>query len=257
MKAIPLFLIPFLFCFSVSNGQISKDSIVSDSLPVFKSPDLKFNYKQLIIPAALITYGIIGIESDAIKNWNSELKEEVTENIDKKISVDDFSQYAPAAAVYALNLTGIQGKHKLKDRSIILATSYMIMAGTVFSLKSITHIQRPDGSNDNSFPSGHTATAFAGAEFLWQEYRDVSIWYGITGYVVAAGTGFFRMYNDKHWFTDVVAGAGIGILSTKAAYWLYPYLNKKLFKSHTESKVMISPFYNGDQGGLGLLYHFK
>jgi membrane-associated phospholipid phosphatase len=56
----------------------------------------------------------------------------------------------------------------------------------------------------------------------WQEYKDVSIWYGISGYVVATGTGFFRMYNDRHWLTDVAAGAGIGILCTKTAYWLYP-----------------------------------
>lgn len=257
MKPTSLFLILFFFSFSFVNGQISNDTLISDSIAIAKNPGLKFHYKQLIIPAALITYGIIGIESDAIKYWNSELKEEVTENIDKKITIDDFSQYAPAATVYALNLAGIKGEHNFKDRSIILVTSYMIMAGTVFSLKSLTHIQRPDGSTNNSFPSGHTATAFAGAEFLWQEYKNVSIWYGVAGYAVAAGTGFFRMYNDRHWFTDVVAGAGIGILSTKAAYWLYPYINKKLFKTSAENKVMISPFYNGYQGGLGMLYRFK
>ena len=38
------------------------------------------------------------------------------------------------------------------------------------------------------------------------------------------------MYNNRHWLTDVAAGAGIGILSTKIAYWLYPFLNSKLFK---------------------------
>jgi hypothetical protein len=38
-------------------------------------------------------------------------------------------------------------------------------------------------------PFGHTANAFASAEFLWQEYKDVSIWYGISGYIIASGTG--------------------------------------------------------------------
>ena len=129
-------------------------------------------------------------------------------------------------------MVGIKGKHNFKERTIILGTSYLIMSASVLSLKSITKVERPDGSAFNSFPSGHTATAFASAEFLWQEYKDVSIWYGITGYLVAAGTGAFRIYNDKHWLTDVVAGAGIGILSTKVAYWMFPYINKHIFKSN-------------------------
>ncbi len=76
------------------------------------------------------------------------------------------------AAVYGLNLAGIKGKNNFRDRTMILATSYLIMGLTVESLKSITRVERPDGSSRNSFPSGHTATAFMGAEFLWQEYKD-------------------------------------------------------------------------------------
>jgi membrane-associated phospholipid phosphatase len=96
-------------------------------------------------------------------------------------------------------------------------------------------VERPDGSSNNSFPSGHTANAFMGAEFLYQEYKDVSPWYGIAGYVVATGTGLFRMYNNRHWFSDVVAGAGFGILSTKVAYWIYPWMKEKIFKEKTKN----------------------
>ncbi|WP_163410251.1 phosphatase PAP2 family protein [Flavobacterium ajazii] len=217
---------------------------------------LKFNYKQLIVPGLLIGYGVIGLESDQLKSYNSDIREEVQEDIDKKITIDDFSQYAPAAAVYGLNALGIEGKHNLKDRSIILASSYLMMSATVLALKNITHVERPDGTSNNSFPSGHTATAFMGAEFLYQEYKDQSVWYGISGYIVATGTGLFRMYNNRHWLTDVAAGVGIGILSTKAAYWLYPY-TKKLFPSK-ENKVssLITPFYNGKQIGCGLVMQF-
>lgn len=245
-KAISLV---FLFVFFSANAQ-QNDSITKiDST----SHQLKFNYKQLIIPGVLIGYGVIGLESDQLLSFNSQIKKEVTEDIDNKITIDDFSQYAPAASVYALNAFGVKGKNNMRDRSVIFVTSYAIMATTVLGLKSITHEERPDGSSNNSFPSGHTATAFAGAEFLWQEYKDKSIWYGIAGYAVATGTGLFRIYNNRHWLTDVAAGAGIGILSTKIAYWINPYITKKLFKSSSENKStsMIMPFYNGQQYGLG------
>lgn len=228
-----------------------------DSLAIKNSLQLKFNKKQLIIPAVFITYGIVGLESDFLKGINAEVKEEVNENIDHKLTIDDFSQYAPAVSVYALGALGIKGKNNLRDKTIILTTSYLIMGLTVESLKKITHVERPDGSSFNSFPSGHTATAFMGAELLYQEYKDVSPWYGISGYVVAAGTGAFRMYNNRHWLTDVVAGAGIGILSTKAAYWLYPSVNKLLSsKKHQNRKSAFLPYYDGKQFGFGLVSSF-
>jgi hypothetical protein len=250
-KAISLV---FLFGLFSANAQ-QNDSITKiDST----SHQLKFNYKQLIIPGVLIGYGVIGLESDQLLSFNSQIKKEVTEDIDNKITIDDFSQYAPAASVYALNAFGVKGKNNMRDRSVIFVTSYAIMATTVLGLKSLVHEERPDGSSNNSFPSGHTATAFAGAEFLWQEYKDKSIWYGIAGYAVATGTGLFRIYNNRHWLTDVAAGAGIGILSTKIAYWMNPYITKKLFKSTSEVKStsMIAPFYNGQQYGLSFVKVF-
>ncbi|WP_432221156.1 phosphatase PAP2 family protein [Flavobacterium sp. TMP13] len=232
-------------------------SAVVDTVKVDTISFLKFNYKQLIVPSILIGYGVIGIESDQIKDFNDQIKTEVNEHIDTKISVDDFSQYAPAASVYVLNAFGVKGKNDLRDRSVIFATSYLIMASTILALKSVTHVTRPDGSSNNSFPSGHTATAFAGAEFLYQEYKDQSIWYGIAGYAVATGTGLFRIYNDRHWLTDVAAGAGIGIISTKIAYWVNPYLTQKLFKStDANSTSIIAPFYNGQQYGLSFVKTF-
>lgn len=229
----------------------------NDSLKNGKPENIKFKFKQLIIPTTLIAYGFIGIESDGLKNLNLGIREEVVENIDKKITIDDFSQYAPAISVYALNLGGIKGKNNLRDRTIILGTSYLLMGTSVYALKKITNIDRPDGSAF-AFPSGHTATAFAGAEFLWQEYKNVSIWYGISGYLVATGTGAFRIYNNKHWLTDVVAGAGIGILTTKIAYWIFPYIDNHIFKSKKNiSSAMVAPFYNGNQMGVGMLINLK
>lgn len=246
-----------LFIFGMSS--ICAQNTKTDTITVQDTlHNLRFDYKQLIIPGVLIGYGFIGLESDQLKGYNAEIKEEVNEDIDHKISIDDFSQWAPAVSVYGLNAFGIKGKNNLKDRSIILASSYLMMSASVFALKSITKVERPDGSSNNSFPSGHTATAFAGAEFMYQEYKDQSVWYGVAGYAVATATGMFRMYNNRHWLTDVAAGAGIGILCTKTAYWIYPYLQNKVFKSSKENKTtsMIMPFYNGKELGCSFVRQF-
>ncbi len=206
------------------------------------------DYISWIVPISFITYGVIGIESDDLKLFNSEIKEEVNEHIDEKFTIDDVSQYVPFSAVYVLNSLGIDGKHSLRDRTLILGTAYGIMGTSVLTLKHSITLKRPDGSTNNSFPSGHTATAFMGAEFLYQEFKHESIWFGIAGYTIAAGTGAFRMYNDRHWFTDVVAGAGFGILSTKLSYLLY---EKKL--RHITS-FSISPYANDNKYGLSVTF---
>lgn len=220
------------------------------------SKNLKFKYQALIIPSLLIGYGVIGLESHTLKDINSGTSEELNEHIDEKITVDDFSQYSPFLSVYALNAAGIKGRHSFKDRTIILITAYIIMGGTVNIIKKTGNEMRPDKTSNNSFPSGHTATAFMGAEFLYQEYRDVSIWYGVSGYAIAAGTGFFRMYNNRHWFSDIAAGAGIGILSTKIAYWLYPSIKKYVFKDKENLNGIIMPMYKEGKYGLAMAITF-
>ena len=169
--------------------------------------------------------------------------------------VDNYIQFAPAAAVFLLNLSGIKGKNTLKDASFIYAISTAVMGGTISTVKGSVHRLRPDGSAFNSFPSGHTATAFAAAEFLKQEYKDRSQWYGYAGYTVAIATGTLRMYNNKHWFSDVVAGAGIGILSTKLSYLIYPQL-KRLFKPLNQPNTAFMPTYQNKLFGISYSAHF-
>ncbi|SEG24768.1 phosphatase PAP2 family protein [Flavobacterium urumqiense] len=251
-----LFFIMMLFNL-VCSAQSVPISIPVDSLGVKNKTQIQFKTKQLIIPAVLIGYGIIGIGNDQLKSFNNQIKEEVKENIDKKFTIDDFSQYLPLASVYGLSAIGIKGKNNFRDKTVIVATSYLIMGIAVNSLKRTLKVERPDGSGFNSFPSGHTATAFMGAELVYQEYKDVSAWYGISGYLVATGTGVFRLYNNRHWLTDVIAGAGIGILSAKAAYWLYPSVNRLLVsKKPTNKKTTFIPYYDGKQVGFGLVSTF-
>lgn len=244
--SICLFVCPMLLF-----GQVSGST---ESIPKDKVQNLHFSKRQLIIPALFFTYGIASMESDFLKLVNNEIREEVKENIDEKFTIDDFSQFVPVLSVYGLNYLGCKGKNNFRDRSVIFGTSFLLMSTTVFTLKKLTHVERPDGSTNNSFPSGHTANAFAGAEFLYQEYKDVSPWIGVAGFAVATGTGFFRIYNNRHWLSDVVMGAGIGILSTKIAYWTFPFIDNKILKAGKKVHSQIIPFYNGRQTGLGLVF---
>lgn len=218
--------------------------------------DVRLNYKSLLIPTILIAYGVVGIESDRLKDINCHVKNQLWNGIDKKFTIDDFSQNVPFLSVYGLNCIGIKGKNNFKDRTVILGTAALIMGSTVYGVKNLSAIRRPDGSSSNSFPSGHTATAFMGAEFLYREYKDVSAWYGISGYLVAAGTGFLRIYNDRHWLSDVATGAGIGILSTKIAYRIHPFIKRVFFKDKKNMSGLVMPFYTGKEYGLSLSMTF-
>ncbi len=215
-----------------------------------------FNLKSYYVPALMIAYGFTAVENDGLKKMNAEIKDEIyAEHPHRARHMDNYLQFAPAAVVYGLNAIGIKGKHNFRDRTIIYLMSNIITNATVFSVKKFSHQLRPDGSAFTSFPSGHTAEAFANAEFLRQEYKDVSPWYGVAGYAVAATTGYLRMYNNKHWLSDVVAGAGVGIASTKLAYWLYPKIHYKLFKDKPMNTVVMPSYKNGSFG-VGMIHRF-
>ena len=133
---------------------------------------------------------------------------------------DDYLQYLPAAVMVGMKLGGAEGRSSWGRMLASDAFSAVIMGGVVYSLKQSTRVMRPDGSNDNSFPSGHTATAFMTATMLTKEYGHICPWIGIGAYSVATATGLMRMANNKHWLSDVLTGAGIGILSTEAGYYI-------------------------------------
>lgn len=236
--------------------RVSADTVKTGNTKTKPADPYRFKPTQLIIPATLIGVGVIGLESDWLKFQNREIRDELQENIDRKFTVDDFTQYAPIAAVYGLRLCGVKGRHGAAEQTVLLGTTGLLMGAAVLTLKSITRVERPDGSTFNSFPSGHTATAFMGAELLRREYRDVSPWIGVAGYAIAAGTGFFRMYNNRHWLTDVIAGAGIGILSVQIAYWLYPLIARTFFRKLYEKNIYISPCFPGGRKGIGCTITF-
>lgn len=157
---------------------------------------------------------------------------------------DDYLQYAPAIAMLGLKIGGIQGRSSWGRMLVSDAFSASLMAIAVNTLKHTVKVMRPDGSNRHSFPSGHSATAFMTATMLHKEYGMTrSPWYSIGAYTAATLTGLSRQMNNKHWLSDVLVGAGIGILSTEVGY----YLADLIFKGRgiTYARLPDRPFDPG------------
>lgn len=214
-------LIIICFITNYSYTQNKNQLLTSNNLN-FKSP--KYNW---YLPIALTAYGFATLASNELQEVNLHTRNEILEHHPFfKTSIDNYLQFSPAISTFAFKLGGQKGNHNLWESARLYATSTLLMAGTVYTIKTLTHEQRPDGSAFNSFPSGHTATAFAAAEFMHQEFKNESPLLSYSGYLAASATGALRMFNNRHYFGDVLAGAGVGIITTKAAY----LLNKKIFK---------------------------
>ena len=147
---------------------------------------------------------------------------------DFKTGIDDYTQFFGPAMVVGLKLGGYEGRSDWPRLLASAGMSYAIMAGFVNVIKNTAKEMRPDGSTANSWPSGHTATAFVGATLLHKEYGLTrSPWWSVAGYGVATATGVMRVLNNRHWISDVMSGAGIGIMSTELGYALCDLMFKQ------------------------------
>jgi len=146
---------------------------------------------------------------------------------DFKTGIDDYSQFFGPVMTTGLKIAGVESRNDWGRYLASALMSYGIMAGFVNGIKYTAKEMRPDGSTANSWPSGHTATAFVGATILHKEYGMTrSPWYSVAGFGVATATGVMRVLNNRHWVSDVLSGAGIGIMSTELAYALSDVLFK-------------------------------
>ncbi len=136
-----------------------------------------------------------------------------------KTEIDNYTQFFAPALALGLKIGGVEGRSDWMRFAASAAMTYGIMATFVNGIKYTSKEMRPDGSTANSWPSGHTATAFAGATILHKEYGlTVSPWYSVVAYGSATATGIMRILNNRHWVSDVLSGAGIGIMSGELAY---------------------------------------
>lgn len=174
---------------------------------------------------------------------------------DFKTGIDDYTQFFGPAMTAGLKLAGVEGRSDWPRLLASAAVSYGLMAGLVNGIKYSAKEMRPDGSTANSWPSGHTATAFVGATLLHKEYGLTrSPWYSVAGYGVATATGVMRVLNNRHWISDIMSGAGIGIMSGELGYALIDLLFKEkgLLRNDLEMNFENPSFFSISMGvGLG------
>lgn len=230
MKQIKTQIKALLICFGMALLLFPTTASASfrlDTIPACPPGYKAKLFRTFAIPTVLAGYGLTTVGGNGYPSDYS-VRSFFQRNFPNfHTSIDDYLPAAPIVAVYGLNLGCYKGKNHLLDVTIIYGLSSLISNSITQSLKRFTKVQRPDGSSFDSFPSNHTASAFLGAEVLYQEYKDKNIWIGVAGYTVAASVGVFRMLNNRHWFSDVLVGAAIGILVPKLVYLLY----KPFFKN--------------------------
>lgn len=224
------FLIVFCFSYAVK-GQV-KDSIITSN---------KIN--SYILPTSLV---IGGITLNALEK-NKPLKS--FKNVPSTL---DYMHYSAAVLGILAPVTGVTSKNSFIDRSIYLSAGFVLSSAITLPLKKSMSVLRPDGSDSKSFPSGHATTAFAMAQWLREEYKASNPLLSYSGYLIATASSISRVSYHKHHLADVLMGAGIGMLSTKAIYALFP----NGFSKSNNKYITLYPISSKETYGLTLAIVF-
>lgn len=231
----------------------SQDSLsILSAIPQAHNTSFGSGYSGLIAPAIFLGLAIhLQTEDDIL--INQEVKAEAGENYSGFHSkADNFLQFAPIAEGLALHFAGYKAADGLGRSTWKLTKAELLMVGMVTVTKNATHSRRPDSGGNNSFPSGHTAQAFLAAAYLHSEYGHHHPLVSITGYAMATTVGAMRVLNNRHWATDVLAGAGYGLLS----WQLVNLTDKGKFFKNDPGKLAVAPYYDGNITGVNALYKF-
>ncbi|WP_062544314.1 phosphatase PAP2 family protein [Rufibacter tibetensis] len=173
--------------------------------------------------------------------------------------LDPMGTALPIQATFATMFTvgALAKRPKMKEAAIVGLGSFYLNALATDKLKKTFQRHRPSSTNDShlfegpngdgqntSFPSSHTSNAFAAATAIASVYQD-NHWVPQAAYGLATLVGLSRINDNKHWASDVLAGAALGYLTGKATYWGYHRVKKAINK---RSWVVSPAWHNGGAG---------
>ncbi len=227
--------------------------------------------KRNLAPLALLTAGIFTINNGGPLNREEVKRYQVENYPDFKSYLEDYTEFAPAALVFALPATGLKPKNNFWNRTPLYLKSGLLTMSVTYVSKAIINEDRPH-QGEQSFPSGHTALAFASATFLHKEYGHISPLISIAGYATATQVGVYRILNRRHWVSDVIAGAAVGIFCTNLVYSTHKFRWKKWFgiksrrnrgyhsttgpQPKKDSELTIVPQMTSDYKGMVMVINF-
>ena len=215
----------FIFCSCVLYGQDAKNtfhSIPDSSINSKNDPHHYLKPTALIAPATFLLYGGLKPFINGIPKLDNEIYNNIYQNYPTfHTSAADYLMWTPSASVYLLDAFKVKTTHNFREHLILDAGSILITGGLGYGMRIISRNIKAYNSPNTKFPSGHTANAFRGAEILHQELKGTNKLLSYSGYLIAAGVGALRIYDKDHLLSEVIAGAGLGIISTKLTYWIF------------------------------------
>ena len=198
---ISVFFLSFVYILNLHAQDLYKGdstNIKTTSENITSKKYISENIKDIAISSLpLITTGLIITN---YKNEYRDLRYNLTPNF--KNNTDNYLQYSPLAVMLGLKTLGVDSRSNWSSMLVSDALSVAIMSSAINLIKYTVSIKRPDGSGNNSFPSGHTATAFMAATMLNKEYGHKSPFISIGAYSVAAATGIMRILNCLLYTSD-------------------------------------------------------
>lgn len=142
--------------------------------------------------------------------------------------IDDVLRFVPTIAVFGLKACGVEAESTWQRRIGAQVLAFGVNAAVTYSLKHAIHEKRPDGTDNHSFPSGHTSVAFSGATVLMHEYRKVSPWIGVAGYAVATTVAVDRVRRNRHhWGMSWLVPPLVWLLLRLAICWVTGFWERK------------------------------
>lgn len=207
--------------------------------------------KATFTPLVLTGLGLFVHNSKGVFGKHN-IQEKIQGSIGTDTNADDYLQYYSFAALLMANAVKVDAAHDFKNQLFVTFKAHAIMTALVVGLKSGTNVSRPDGGA-HSMPSGHTAMSFTTATILYHEYKDYNKLLAASGYVTASLTGLLRVTNNKHWMSDVLIGAGLGMLVTNLVYLHHDRIKKRTKKP--KSQLTLLP-QSHDGYGIQIMYKF-
>jgi len=242
--------------------KLNKEFIVSgfaDARDMLVAPAKWAKHEWLGFAAFTGASVVLYTQDDNIRNFFQQTQTPALDNISKYVIEPWGSGVYLVPFVAGVYVYGI-ANHKPKAETAALLTGKAVVITGTFTLllKGITGRHRPNqdipadpelwegpfhGFDYISFPSGHTAVVFSAATILSFYYHEKT-WVAITSYSLASLVGISRIYDDKHWATDVLAGAALGFA-----------IGKLVYNNHKKrNNFTLSPYQNGGFQGLTVGY---